>query len=333
VWTTHTAGVPTTKLPPLASSRSFSIKQYNVLSEGMAAGPGCPKRHAGKPDATPNFGGFDSVRYPDACLPFSSRRWGILEEILQGGPDLVTLQEVDHYDSFFAPWMREFGYDGCFKARANSPCIPLGFFSDGCAIFWKRDVWKLLANKSEAGEYHGSNQVYLVQTLMHAPSGRTCVVGTTQLAERCTIACEGLRKRQVAQFLAAMQEAQQQHPDATSVFGADLNAVAYPVRGVAPNTIRRISKWTGSHTTTPTFASAYPLASSKHDGAYTTWTLRGPIETCRVVDYIWYSQQGLQCVGTLDVSPADMMAPERMPSMRYPSHHVPIMACLAFIDA
>jgi hypothetical protein len=328
-WTNRAA---VTKRPPLASSRTFSIKQYNVLSEGMAAGPGCPKRHAGNPGAKPNYGGFDAVKHPELCLPFSTRRWGVLEEILQGGPDLVTLQEIDHYDSFFAPWMREFGYDGCFKARSNSPCVPLGFFSDGCAIFWKRGVWKPLENGVDAGEYHASNQVYLIQALLHAPSGRTCVVGTTQLAERCTIAFEGLRKRQATQFLAAVQEAQQKHPSAAIVFGADLNAVAYPVRGVAPFCIKRISNWTGGHSTDSTLVSAYPLATSKHDGTYTTWTRRGPIETRHTIDYIWHSKCGLQCVGTLDVAAADQMAPERMPSMRYPSHHVPLMACIAFTD-
>ena len=44
-------------------------------------------------------------------LDWSSRRWRVLEEILQHRPDVITLQEVDHY-TFLAPALASVGYCG-----------------------------------------------------------------------------------------------------------------------------------------------------------------------------------------------------------------------------
>ena len=44
-------------------------------------------------------------------LDWSSRRWRVLEEIIQHRPDVITLQEVDHY-TFLAPALASVGYCG-----------------------------------------------------------------------------------------------------------------------------------------------------------------------------------------------------------------------------
>ena len=44
-------------------------------------------------------------------LDWSSRRWRVLEEVLQHRPDVITLQEVDHF-SFLAPALASVGYCG-----------------------------------------------------------------------------------------------------------------------------------------------------------------------------------------------------------------------------
>ena len=49
-------------------------------------------------------------------LDWSSRRWRVLEEILQHRPDVITLQEVDHY-TFLAPALASVGYCGRSEER------------------------------------------------------------------------------------------------------------------------------------------------------------------------------------------------------------------------
>ena len=44
-------------------------------------------------------------------LDWSSRRWRVLEEVLQHRPDVITLQEVDHFN-FLAPALASVGYCG-----------------------------------------------------------------------------------------------------------------------------------------------------------------------------------------------------------------------------
>ena len=47
-------------------------------------------------------------------LDWSSRRWRVLEEVLQHRPDVITLQEVDHF-SFLAPALASVGYCGRYE--------------------------------------------------------------------------------------------------------------------------------------------------------------------------------------------------------------------------
>ena len=47
-------------------------------------------------------------------LDWSSRRWRVLEEVLQHRPDVITLQEVDHFN-FLAPALASVGYCGRLK--------------------------------------------------------------------------------------------------------------------------------------------------------------------------------------------------------------------------
>jgi nocturnin len=318
------------------SPYEFTIKQYNVLAEGLSSGGAdCARRHYGDPRAVNRFGGFNCVKYPDACLAFDNRKWLLLEEILDHGPDVITLQEVDHYHSFFKPQLSRAGYDSCFEAKVDSPCIPLGFYSDGCAIFWKRGSFTALdggrmsgryKSRLQDGQYEG--QVYLVQGLYHIPSGRACVVGTTHLKSKSSVFNEGRRAEQVRQFLAAIQVQRSKYANCPAVFGADLNADAYTVGDVIPSCIRQVATW--GVTGTPEYASAYPMPVKSVKDMFTTWKKRGTAESKHTIDYIWHTVDGLRLITVLEGVPSELMPPERMPSMQFPSDHLPIMAKLSF---
>ena len=59
-------------------------------------------------------------------------------------PDVVCLQEVDHYHDFFEPELRRLGYAGIYKEDQWSPCRKFDAPNDGVAIFYKMDKLELL---------------------------------------------------------------------------------------------------------------------------------------------------------------------------------------------
>ncbi len=68
--------------------------QFNTLGDGLGG------FHDPRPGA--------SKKTPLACLNFAYRGYGLIEEIVQYMPDVVTLQEVDHFD-FMAKYLAPFG--------------------------------------------------------------------------------------------------------------------------------------------------------------------------------------------------------------------------------
>ena len=85
------------------------------------------------------------VRCPEAALDWRTRRFRMLEEIVRHDPDIVCLQEVDHF-KFLRKSLSSLGYMGHFLPKPDSPCLYLADNSgpDGCAIFYKQDKFDML---------------------------------------------------------------------------------------------------------------------------------------------------------------------------------------------
>ena len=123
----------------MADSRSTNTKvirfmQFNILAEGLSA--------------PPKYGGF--VFSPKECLEWGFRKFRVVEEIIKYDPDVLCLEEVDHFDDFLLPALKNFGYEGIFQPKTDSPTLQFGDdkFSDGCAIFWKKEILKIVDQKS-----------------------------------------------------------------------------------------------------------------------------------------------------------------------------------------
>ena len=86
------------------------------------------------------------VRCPEAALDWRTRRFRMLEEIARHDPDIVCLQEVDHF-KFLRKSLARLGYIGHFLPKPDSPCLYLDDNSgpDGCAIFYKQDKFDMLS--------------------------------------------------------------------------------------------------------------------------------------------------------------------------------------------
>lgn len=106
------------------------------------------------------------VRCPEAALDWRTRRFRMLEEIVRHDPDIVCLQEVDHF-KFLRKSLSSLGYMGHFLPKPDSPCLYLADNSgpDGCAIFYKQDKFDMLTLDKRIVEVWRvqTNQVRLIQ--------------------------------------------------------------------------------------------------------------------------------------------------------------------------
>ena len=84
-------------------------------------------------------GADNFVRCPPGALSWPTRRLRMLEEILAYDPDVVCLQEVDHF-GFLSPALAAVGYAGSFCPKPDSPAMhaPDSNGPDGCAVFYRQ---------------------------------------------------------------------------------------------------------------------------------------------------------------------------------------------------
>lgn len=103
---------------------SFTVLSYNILCASFA--PGTTYSYT-----------------PSWALDWSYRKQTILQEIINAAADVVCMQELDveQYTDFFAPQLKQHGYDGAHypRTRARTMAPEEAKLVDGCATFWKVD--------------------------------------------------------------------------------------------------------------------------------------------------------------------------------------------------
>ena len=122
------------------------VVQFNVLADGLSG-------------RDTKLGGFDSA--PKESLKWEARRRRLLEEIFRHPgrePDVICLEEVDHYHDWFMPQLSKRGYRGFFLKKPKSPCLktaPGSGLEDGCALFCREAT--VAVARVEAMNYAASN--------------------------------------------------------------------------------------------------------------------------------------------------------------------------------
>ncbi|KAF0752364.1 hypothetical protein AaE_006064, partial [Aphanomyces astaci] len=104
----------------------------------------------------------------------------LLREILTWNAAVICLQEVDHFEDFFEPELRKYGYVGKHKQRTGAET------HDGCSIFVKEDLFQIEAEIEL--EFHqpghailDRHNVALALSLTYKPTKDTVVVATTHI--------------------------------------------------------------------------------------------------------------------------------------------------------
>ncbi|XP_014327981.1 nocturnin isoform X1 [Xiphophorus maculatus] len=288
---------------------SIRVLQWNILAQALGEGK-------------------DSfIRCPLEALSWHERKYQILEEILTYRPDIVCLQEVDHYYDTFQPIMARLGYHGNFLPKPWSPCLDVEHNNgpDGCALFYRRSRFHLhsTAHLRLSAMMLPTNQVAIAQTLRCLATGRQLCVAVTHLKARS--GWERLRSAQGADLLQSLQ------------------GITAPGSGAGPGPVPLVV--CGDFNAEPSedvyrrfsssplgLSSAYKLLSGdgQMEPAYTSWKIRPSGESCSTLDYIWYSERALRVEALLDIPTEQQIGPDRLPSYHYPSDHLALLCDISF---
>ncbi|XP_042557677.1 nocturnin isoform X1 [Dipodomys spectabilis] len=286
-----------------SSHPPIRVMQWNILAQALGEGKD-------------NF-----VQCPAEALRWEERKCLILEEILAYQPDILCLQEVDHYFDTFQPLLSRLGYQCTFLPKPWSPCLDVEHNNgpDGCALFFLQNRFKLInsANIRLTAMTLKTNQVAIAQTLECRESGRQLCVAVTHLKART--GWERFRSAQGCDLLQNLQSITQGARTPLIVCG-DFNAepTEEVYRHFASSSLN--------------LSSAYKLLSAdgQSEPPYTTWKIRTSGECRHTLDYIWYSQHALSVRSALDLLTEEQIGPNRLPSFNYPSDHLSLVCDFSF---
>ncbi|KAK7818468.1 hypothetical protein U0070_013027 [Myodes glareolus] len=287
----------------LSSYPPIRVMQWNILAQALGEGKD-------------NF-----VQCPVEALKWEERKCLILEEFLAYQPDILCLQEVDHYFDTFQPLLSRLGYQGTFFPKPWSPCLDVEHNNgpDGCALFFLQNRFKLInsTNIRLTAMTLKTNQVAIAQTLECKESGRQFCVAVTHLKART--GWERFRSAQGCDLLQNLQGITQ---------GAKIPLIVCGDFNAEPT--EEVYKHFASSSLN--LNSAYKLLSpdGQSEPPYTTWKIRTSGECRHTLDYIWYSRHALSVTSALELLTEEQIGPSRLPSFHYPSDHLSLVCDFSF---
>jgi nocturnin len=307
--------------PRRASSGRGSVRflQFNTLAEGLSS--------------LPDYGGF--IKTPRESLDFHGfRKFRLLDEMLRFEPDIIACEEMDHFDDFFRPAMKHYGYEGVFFPKLNATTLRFGpqFFSDGCAFFWRTSAVSLLEHKTMRYKSVPGPGLWSQVALI----GRFEILGTsstngpnvflaacTHLKAKTGVANEFKRTESLKQLLLFMAQMKQDPRENVVVLG-DFNTDEAGL----------------DYLTTYKTMSEHPLglksamkaaSTNQEEPQYTTCKIRQEgHENCHTIDYIWVPNSS-KVVSMLEIPNREALPPCRLPCVEYPSDHLSIGCDVVFM--
>lgn len=187
--------------------------QFNILADGLFG-------------LRDDLGAFSRTQKED--VSWSRRKIQLLHEITQYNPDIITLQECDHYYDTFLPELSSKGYDGLFAPKPASACLEVSDNFDGCAIFVKRNKLRIVSsetitfalskadlaingqtasNTTEDRKIKAQNQVGLIAVCRLLTGGPPIIIATTHLKATKNAMGENYRYVEIMQLLTGIEKA------------------------------------------------------------------------------------------------------------------------------
>lgn len=228
-------------------------------------------------------------------------------------PDIIALEEVDHFEDYYLPSLKELGYEGLFAAKRDSPCLkfPNNSGPDGCALFYDQERFSLVNHKDVSlKDSNGdvTSQVALIVNLFDKVQGKTLCVAVTHL--KAKEGYEDLRQSQGKDLMRSVSE--YLGDDKAVLVLGDFNAEpTEPVCRLMEENQYLCMK------------NAY-ITATGNNPEFTTWKIRPGKEVKHTIDYVWYSQN-LSVTACLKVPESDSVPDVRLPCLQYPSDHVSLV--------
>ncbi|CAR22387.1 CCR4-Not complex 3'-5'-exoribonuclease subunit Ccr4 [Lachancea thermotolerans] len=325
--------------------KSFTILSYNTLCQHYA---------------TPKMYRFT----PSWALSWEYRREKLKEQILSYNTDIVCLQEVEckTYEDFWAPLLREKGYSGIFhtKTRARTMHSKDSKKVDGCCFFYKDSEFKLMFKEavdfSSVWMKHkkfqrtedylnramNKDNVALVVKLQHIKSGEHVWAATTHL--HWDPQFNDVKTFQVGVLLDYMEKVIKEQNNCNNTqelkkvpvvicgdFNSQTNSAVYELLNTGNVSKHRdIEGRDFGYMSQKNYAHNLPLKSSYDSIGELPFTNLTPTFT-DVIDYIWYSSQGLRVRGLLgEIDPEYASKFIGFPNDKFPSDHIPLITRFEF---
>lgn len=77
--------------------------------------------------------------------------------------------------------------------------------------------------------------------------------------------------------------------------------------------------------------SSYAFLRDGREPPYSTWKIRGDVDCCQNLDYIFYTPDRLTVEGGVDAPTEEDLGPDRAPCRSYPSDHFSLICDFTFI--
>lgn len=300
----------------VSSPNHIRVLQWNVLSQALG-------------QMNDNF-----VCCPDEALEWNKRRFQIVEEIVEYCPDVICLQEVDHF-SFLKKVLGSQGYSGMFFPKPDSPCLYIQGNNgpDGCAIFYRNNKFDLLKLETRVLEVWRvqSNQVAIMAILRVRETGQEVCVATTHLKARNGALLSTLRNEQGKDLLDFVTSYSEGRP---VILGGDFNAE--PTEPIyltllGNRTLHLASAYTSIANNEESKTNIQN--SAELEPPYTTWKIRDEGEVCHTIDYVFYTHNDFTVEALLEFPTGEEIGKGRVPSFVYPSDHFSLVCDFRFKNA
>ncbi|XP_055599192.1 nocturnin isoform X2 [Uranotaenia lowii] len=328
---------------PETNPAQLRIFQWNMLSQTLGM----------------HNDGF--VRCPIDALTWDCRRYQIIQEIVQNDPDIICLQEVDHF-KFLQKILATQNYAGVFFPKPDSPCLYINGNNgpDGCAVFYKQDRLEMVNYFTRVLEVWRvqSNQVAIAALFRTRDTKQEICVTTTHLKARKGALLSKLRNEQGKDLLGFIDGVAERRP---VIVCGDFNAepiepiystvLNYKPLGLSSAYSDLLAQELASGRIDPSQSVSKiphrPSIDSNHsvdddcsisstgrtlaelsassEPAYTTWKIREEGEVCHTIDYVFYSKDKLTIKNCLMFPSGEEISPDRTPSYQYPSDHFSLL--------
>jgi len=228
-------------------------------------------------------------------LKFDYRKSRLLKVVLENSPDVIAIEECDHFSDWFQPELAKSGYDGAFQAKSDK---------DGTAIFWSTKVFKRTNYKYH--RYGSDSQGVVLLELTNTGNDQSGIyVAATHLKAKGGF--EERRKNQVDMLVDEFSKFVQHKTWPCFVLG-DFNDVPSSLA------IQQLQK---------VYTSAYDNSIPNY---WTTWKKREK-EVKRIIDYIFYDPARVILTKILAVP---QNCPTHLPDTFYPSDHLSLCAQFSY---